>query len=645
MDKPVFQYNPSGSQSNINNRWWREDDPADHVIAVARAIEANQTGLRERSLAYARLYSNQPVDSLYATGVATSYGGKDQGDRGERYGFNVIQSCIDTVAAKIAKNRTRVQFQTDGANFKKRQQAKGLTKFVDGCFYATNTYEEAARCFVDGEIFGDGWYKAYVDGDKIAGERVLPFELIFDETESVYGWPPSLYQRKFYYRDVAWDLFGKTPEMRLAIENASCADPGQLGTRATDMIPIYEAWHLPSSDGGDGGKHVIAVQGATLAEEKWRHTWFPFARFAWTDRVVGLRGQGIAEQLVRIQWEINKLLQVIQRSQHLMCVPRIYLERGSKVAKSHLNNDPGAIVEYTGTPPVIAPGVAVSPEIYGHLKWLIDSAYQIVGVAQLSATAQKPAGLDAAVALREFHDIESERFVRAGQRFEQFHLDIAKIMIGLARDLYTRGVDVAVRAEGNKSVELIRWSDVNLDADAYVMKAYPTSILPSTPAGRLQRVQELYQSDLLNDPSPKGVWARSMLDFPDLEDAMSLQNAAMDDARRVVAAIADDGEYSPPEVYMDLALTSQIAQSTYLRGRAQGMRPERLELLRRLIDDCHDLQREAATDQSTTAPEQPAMPAAPQMAAPAAEPMPPIAPQMPPVEALPTPAVPSDLPA
>jgi hypothetical protein len=250
------------------------------------------------------------------------------------------------------------------------------------------------------------------------------------------------------------------------------------------------------------------------------------------------------------------------------------------------------------------------------------------------------------VALREYHDIESERFVRSGQRFEQFHLDVAKLMIALARDLYEHGTDLEVRAEANKSVELIRWSDVNLEQDSYVMKAWPTSILPSTPAGRLQRVQELYQSDLINDQTPKGVWARSMLDFPDLESTMSLQNAALDDAQRTVDLITEEGEYHAPEVYQDLALTAQLAQSAYLRGRSQGLAPGRLELLRRLIDECHDLQKEAATDTSTTAPP-PAVPAPPaEMAPPApAEALPPLAPQMPPPEVLPTPAVPSELPA
>lgn len=86
---------------------------------------------------------------------------------------------------------------------------------------------------------------------------------------------------------------------------------------------------------------------------------------------------------------------------------------------------------------------------------------------------------------------------------------------------------------------------------------------------------------------------------------------------------------------MDLALTRQIAQSAYLKGRNTGISEKRLDLLRRLIDECGDMAAQI---------QQPAPAAAP---APAAPPLDPAA--MPPIDAatagLPVPAVPSELPA
>jgi hypothetical protein len=123
---------------------------------------------------------------------------------------------------------------------------------------------------------------------------------------------------------------------------------------------------------------------------------------------------------------------------------------------------------------------------------------------------------------------------------------------------------------------------------------------------------------------------------------MSMQNAAMDDAQRVISRIVDDGEYEAPEPYQDLKLVAELAQHTYLRGRAMGLEPRKQEYLRRLIDDCLAIEQEtnAAAAPPPAAPGAPAGAAVPSMMAP-----PPVAPQMPPAEVLPSPAVPSELPA
>jgi hypothetical protein len=316
-----------------------------------------------------------------------------------------------------------------------------------------------------------------------------------------------------------------------------------------------------------------------------------------------------------------------------MAVPRTFVEHGSKVIKSHLSNEVGTIVEYTGSAPVVAVGQAMSPEVYQHIETLFRRAYEIAGVQQMSATGEKPAGLDAGVALREYNDLGSERLVPQGQKYERFFHDLATVMIGFARDLYRasddpeKRVDVKVKVPGDKFLDTISWSDIDLDDDAYTMKAYPVSMLPTTPAGRLQRVQELYQSGLLTDSSPAGTWARSALDFPDLEQIMTLQNAALDDAQRHVDAIVTDGRYMAPEPYQDLALLSKLAQQSYLAGKGKGLSESRQELLRRLIDECHRMQGKA-TPPAPPAP--PAMPGAPDMMPPP-DGMPPMPPEAGPV--------------
>jgi hypothetical protein len=625
-DRPTYQYDQATATQGNKSRWWKEEEVGRHMVATACALEEEQRStVEDGHLAWARLYANQRLSSLYSAGVVGSPVGLASVDSsgGSRYTYNVIQSVIDTVTSKVAKTSPRIMFLTGGGDYKQQLEAKSMTKFVDGLFYQSDAYQVGKRVCVDAQVFGDGWAKVYAEDATIKVERVFPWEVIVSETEAAYGTPSSMYHKKFIYRDVAMDLFGDTEERRGAIESARPMDTEQVGTRHSDMIPIYEGWHLPSKKGGKDGRHVIGLGLTTLADEPWTRSWFPLIPMRWADRVTGIRGIGLAEQLAGIQLEINKLLRTVQRAQHLMAVPRIYVEHGSKVLKQHINNEVGTIVEYTGSPPVVSVGAAMSPEVYNHIETLFRRAYEIAGVSMMSATGTKPSGLDAAVALREYNDLGTERLVPQGQRYERFFQDLATVMIDMARDMYRTDdeeakVDVKVKVPGDKFLESISWSDIDLDDDAYTMKAYPVSLMPTTPAGRLQRVQELYQSGLLTDTSPAGTWARSALDFPDLESVMNLQNAALDDANRVVADIVDNGNYVAPEPYQDLALLSKTAQQSYLLGKGKGLSEAKQELLRRLIDECQRMQ----------APP-PAPPAAPMMdpgmppeGAPMPEPMP-----------------------
>ena len=54
----------------------------------------------------------------------------------------------------------------------------------------------------------------------------------------------------------------------------------------------------------------------------------------------------------------------------------------------------------------------ISQDLFMHLDRLYNRSFEIAGISQLSAQSSKPSGLDSGRALREFSDIESERFQR-----------------------------------------------------------------------------------------------------------------------------------------------------------------------------------------------------------------------------------------
>lgn len=58
-----------------------------------------------------------------------------------------------------------------------------------------------------------------------------------------------------------------------------------------------------------------------------------------------------------------------------------------------------------------------------------------------------------------------------------------------------------------------------------------------------------------------------------------------------IGTIMAKGEYVPPEPGMDLKLAEKLANQSYLKGRAENLPEERLELLLRYIDDIERLRK------------------------------------------------------
>ena len=586
--------------------WWSEkSDVHDSVISKFNSIKEDQDYREDYNLKHLRLYGN-----YYSAGLSSSnYSRMKSAAMRHRVTLNVVQSMCDTVTAKIAKNRPRATFLTSGGDYKMQRKAKLLERFCDGQFYSTGIYNVAPKVFLDACVFGTGAMKIYEHDGKIKVERIFPNELVVDDRESVYGNPRQLFQVKYVDRDVLNNLY---PEHRDAIYAAPAPEDDGRGYDESNQIVCIEAWHLPSGEGAGDGRHVICIDGATLLDEPYERDYFPFVFIRWTERLLGFYGQGLAEQLTGIQLEINKLLFNIQEQMHL-AKPKVFVEAGSKIAKAHLNNETWGVIEYRGTPPQFFVPRTVSGEIFSHLDRLFNRAYEITGVSQLAAQSRKPAGLESGVALREFQDIETERFMITAQQYEKAFLDAARQMIDLAREVAARGDSYEVISHGDKSIEKIKWKDINLKEDQYVMKIYPTSLLPTTPAAKLQKVIEMRQAGMLSQEESRG-----LLDYPDIEAVNSMATAARDDVNMLIEQMLEKGEYIPPEPFSNLELSVKLMQSAYLRAKINKVPEERLDLLRRYIEECINLitqMQQAAQQQAMAAmaPQQAqqAQPAAP----------------------------------
>ena len=579
------------------NRWWlaNKKDLYQELFAYVSRLDSRQQYRVADNLTFARLYGNYDhvgLDAFNYSRAVSSY------NVSNRVTLNVVQSMVDTVVSKVTKNKPKASFLTSGGDFSLQSKAKKLTKFVEGIFSFTDFYQLAALGFKDSCIFGTGCLKIFVENGEIKAERVFIGEIKIDDIESYYGKPRQMHQEKWISKDVVKAMF---PGFELEIDNASYPDEKTFqnvqGSRLKDMVRVIESWHLPSGPNAKDGKHTICISTVTLLDEPYYKDYFPFVFFRWNTRPVGFFGQGLAEQLQGIQLEMNKILRTIQVSMHLVSVPKLLVEASSKIVSAHLNNRIGGVIKYAGTPPQYAPLGGIPGELFSHLDRLFSRAYEIAGVSQLAAQSQKPAGLDSGKALREFNDLETERFMSVAKRYEKGFMDAAEIMIETAKDLYELKGDYKVKAKDGKFIDTISWKDVNMDADKYMMQIFPTSALSSTPAARLADVQDLLAAGFIDKDD-----ALKLLDFPDLEAAMNLLNADSNNLERLIETMMDEGKYFPPEPYQNLENAVRKVQQAYLLYRMQGAPEDRLELLRQFMEDCQNLIEKAAQ------PEGPPMP-------------------------------------
>lgn len=603
----TYMNNAVDAARNDRSIYWflvKKEEMHEAVFEVVSTLEKTHNWRREQNLQNMRLYGDMDTMGLSSGGYTQS---QPFDSKRNRVTLNVIQNTCDTIASKIAKNRPKPMFLTDAGDWYMQKKAQSLQKYIDGQFYYLNAYQLGQRAFADGCIFDIGGIKVYRHGDHIKLDRIFAEEIMVDEAESFYGDPKSYHQKKLMARDILIKLFPKSEEKLRKATRAGYQSV--IYQNLTDQLKVVESWRLASGKKDKNneyfydGRHTICVENETLLDEEYDKPYPPFVFFKWSSRLRGFYGQPLAEQLTGLQIEMNKILRTIQISQHLLAVPKVLVDVGSKIVKTHLNNEIGGIISYAGTPPQFQ-SINPSPtELFTHLQFLYQKAFERAGVSQLSANSQKPEGLDSGKAIRTYQDIESDRFALTQQNYEQMFLDLTRLILDETKE-------IASRKDGKHRVMLkdvdgfseINWKEIDMERDKYILQVFPTNYLSETPAGKFQDIKELLQAGFLDKD-----YAAKLMDFPDVKGVMKLITAPYDDIMLTITQILEKGEYNAPEEFQNLALGIRLGQSSYLKAKVDGVPRDRLELLQRWIAQANIKLKSAI---------QPPMPQVPQLAKP-----------------------------
>lgn len=406
---------------------------------------------------------------------------------------NVIASCIETLCSKIASQKVRPFFNTVNGTFKEMQIAKQAQIFFDMLYEENNVNEIITDAFRNACVFDKGIVKISDDGIT----NRLPWNVFFDPREVTYNQITYVAEK-----------LPKTPGRILELKYGIKAD------RNLDYT-VYEYY--------DVMEHIKAIYVQELnkvVSHEYKPNIIPYLEIHYTNPVKGDTSQSVVDQLYGIQTQIDELLAVMKDSIAVNPGMTLLVPRSSNIKTNMLSNRTGQIIQYdpipgqTTSPVTYATNDIISPQFVQLLDKLKNDAYEIVGISQLSATSQKPSGLNSGVALNTMEDIESSRFETQLNSVVRLYVDVAKACL----DIFPPEIDI-LPDDLNRAN--IKWKDIVEARNNMKIQFSAAESLSKDPSEKLKQLVALSQAGVI----PQSHIA-TLMELPDLQSGYNLANNA-----------------------------------------------------------------------------------------------------------------------
>jgi hypothetical protein len=576
------------------------------VVAIGRALWRDDTARRQHMLDNVSRYEG--IRLRHTDPSAYRDGSDLQTDAENPIEWNLCRSLVSTATSDIAAGQQpKVQFVASNADWQTRRKGPKLDAFITGLWSArqepyADIWELGVQAFRDAAICGIGAIKIESDiqAGRVVHTRVLPWGLLVDPGDGRAGAPKNL---THVYTESRQQLLAWYPEaagaLALAKVGYSTDDEFDgLSAIATytgvetvvESIRCYEWWSLPLGPESKG-KHVLAFDGGILLEEEWTRDSFPFALIRWDRSFQGWHGHSLIDDISLINDEMNNLLARIARTVRLTSLNIVWSRDGETV---NVNNEDAANYTYTGpTPPQTECPQPVNPTHLQLLNSYKSSAYELSGVNQQTATAQKQPGIEAASAIRLVSDLQSKRFAVALKAYQSLFVEVARHDISCVRELAEDDKDFSVKWPGNGFLKSINWRAVDLADDMFSIQIASAPSIKGTAADRMQTAQELYGSGQISSDSFLAI--RTYLDLPGELDRTSRQRNVVEsyvdawlDAtpEEIESNVNSEGKplFRPPIRWMRLEDALLQVADAYLQAEIDGVPDDNRDLFLRWIE-------------------------------------------------------------
>jgi hypothetical protein len=499
------------------------------------------------------LYNQSPVADLNAKiPMAVGYIDDVYSEDSVVPKLNIVKSAIDAVVSKISTAHCRPFVNTVKGSFKTIQICKQLQVFFDYYFDEKSVQSKITEALRDACIFDSGYlYLDEVNGDIKVVEpwNVYTRQREKNDFRSVYVEFPNASTDSL--KDEDFEFLNNSEKKSLYVTMGYFYD-ARTKTKATLVNRQI--------------RDISPLQSDTI----------PVCSIYYTMPIVGNTTLSIADMLKGIQIEVDELMKRISDASVLNPAQTILLANANNIKVGQLNNKVGNIVQYNANNPTGAGMDVVTPNFIADqytslLDNLIEKAYNMVGISQLSAQGKKPAGLDSGVALATQADIESDRFQVLLDQYIRTFTELAKIVV----KVFEANKDII---KPNRYNLRLTWGDVEKEYDKMRIQFSAADNLSKDPSEKLKQLQTLAMAGII--PATQ---IASLLELPDINRGYSVANNAWNACQTLIDQCIYEDKYEIPDYVPFQMLKEQIVNMQLSLRTAQGSESGNEDDIKRLI--------------------------------------------------------------
>ena len=470
--------------------------------------------------------------------------------------INVIKSVIDTLVSKIATSKVRPFINTLNGSYKEMQTALQTQQFFDIFYEAQNVHMTVSKAFEDACIFDTG--SIYIDKDTCSIKKCLPWQVYVLPAELVY----NKLTRAYY----------KQNDYPVTLLPEDITKKFKKKVNYVDYGIYYDTFNKVKA---------TIIAGHVVKTEPWDYDVLPFIFLYYNKPNIGTTSLSVVDILYTLQNEIDMIVSKISAAAELTPGNTIFLPEGGSVKATQLNNGVGNVLTYrptpnmTGSPVTVATPAFIDGQYQMLLNDLIQRAYELVGISQLSAMSQKPTGLDSGIALSTMESIESDRFETQLKQVINAYVDIARVCVEL--------FDGDILPNSNRRLS-ISWNDIRKANGSLKIQFSAADALSKDPSVKLQQLQALAQSGII----PQSRIA-SLMELPDIQSGFSLANNAVNAVYAVINDCIENNNFELP-TYVPFTLLKEEIINVQLSLKAANKKAnaediEKLQKLYSIVED------------------------------------------------------------